>query len=340
MLDEAGFVAEILATTTLSLADSGFGQSEALADELLAHTPITADYDVYEFIATARVRAKGQRRSQQQLHPRVLTRNPGGTSRIFWRMIDEEYTLQRSVTGSSAEESGVVTVRIEIPRSPSERFISLQLVDRVGVIQVRDLTLTQDSKQIWHWDPQSTNRLFNDMGQRHLIELPETAQEPGSVDHYFLLANDNRAELALRVPGSPHETLLALRYRPLGIAEATEVIGRYLGAIDEHASAQVAKVRGLLNADRVTRELILKGRIKFLEDEKLHLKEELVLREKQLGEEKQALQRRIDELLGSTSWRLTAPVRAGKEQLLPKVRGLLSSRPPSTTASDPGEQQR
>jgi len=342
MLDEAGFVAEILATTTLSLGDSEFAQAQPIADELLSSVPITPDHVVYQFIATAQPRAKGQRRSKQQLHQSVAvaTRDLGGTSRVFWRMIDEEYTMERSVAGTSVDRSGLLTVRLEIPRSPSERFLDLQLLDRVGVIEVRDVAITQNSKQIWHWEPEGADELFNDASQRHLIELHETAQEAGSPAHYFLLTPDNRAELNVKIPGGPHETIVELQYRQLRIAESTEVIGSYLAAIDQHASAKVAKVRGLLNADRVTRELILKGRIKFIEDEKLHLQEELALREKQLQGEKQALQRRIDELLGSTSWKLTAPVRAGKEQLIPKVKGLLSPRTPPAAPAKLEDQQR
>jgi hypothetical protein len=52
------------------------------------------------------------------------------------------------------------------------------------------------------------------------------------------------------------------------------------------------------------------------------------------------LQRRIDELLGSTSWKLTAPVRAGKEQLIPKVKGLLSPRTPPAAPAKLEDQQR
>lgn len=340
MLDESGFVAEVIDTITLSVADSEFAESKALADALLAQVPITSDHDVYEFIASAKPRKKGQRRSKQQLHPTVFTRPVGGTTRVFWRLIDEEYAQNRSVQGTPVDQLGYVTVRLEIPRSPSERFLSLQLLDRVGVIELSKLTLTQNDRELLRWGPESTAELFVEEYRRGLVELHNTIEPPGSAAYYFILDPDNLAELNLRLPGSPHETLLELSYRPLAITESTKAIGGYLATVDQHAAAQVAKIRGLLNADRVTRELILKGRIKFIEDEKLHLQEELVLREKQLGEEKEALQRRIDELLGSTSWRLTAPVRMGKEQLLPKVKGLLSGRSSSPFATESVDHQR
>ncbi|WP_298335949.1 methyltransferase domain-containing protein [Ferrimicrobium sp.] len=338
-LDESGFVAEILDTITLSVADSEFAQSQALADTLLTRVPITIDHDVYELIASAKPRKKGQRRSQEQLHPTLITRPVGDITRVFWRLIDEEYAEDRSVQGTPVDQPGLLSVHLEIPRSPSERFLSLQLLDRVGVIELSDLTLTQNDRELWRWDPESIDELFVEEHRRGLVALHQTVEPTESTAYYFILDPDNRAELNLRLPGSPHETLLELSYRPLIITESTEVIGGYLATVDQHATAQVAKVRGLLNADRSTREFILKGRIKFIEDEKLHLREELVLREKQLGEEKEALQRRIDELLGSTSWRLTAPVRMGKEQLLPKVKGLLSGRNPSPTATEPAKHQ-
>ncbi|WP_298210134.1 methyltransferase domain-containing protein [Ferrimicrobium sp.] len=340
MLDESGFVAEILDTITLSIADSEFAQSQSLADTLLTQVPITPDQDVYEFIASAKPRKKGQRRSKQQLHPNVVTRAPSGVTRVFWRMIDEEYSEDRSVQATSVEQPGLLSVRLEIPRSPSERFLSLQLLDKVGVLELSELTLAQNGTELWRWEPESTEALFVEEQRRGLVDLHNTVESEGSATHYFLLEPDNRAELNLRLPGSPHETLLELSYRPLTIAESTEVIGGYLAIVDQHAAAKAAKVRGLLNADRVTRELILKGRIKFIEDEKLHLQEELALRERQLQEEKVALQQRIDELLGSTSWRLTAPVRLGKEQLLPKVKGLLSGRSLPPTTLEPVDHRR
>ncbi|WP_298443096.1 methyltransferase domain-containing protein, partial [Ferrimicrobium sp.] len=278
MLDEGGFVAEILDITTLALGDSEFAQSEALADTLLAHVPITADHDVYEFIVGAKPRKKGQRRIKEQIHPNMAPHGPRGVTKVFWRMIDEEYAEDRSVAGTPDNASGLMKVRLEIPRSPSERFLGLRLLDRVGVLEVSDLTLTQNGTQIWHWEPESPEELFISEGRQQLIELHNTVTLRGSATHYFLLDPDSQAELNLRVPGGPHETHLDLAFRPLTIAQATEVIGEYLATVDQYAGAQVAKVRGLLNADRVTRELILKGRIKFVEDEKLHLREELVLR--------------------------------------------------------------
>jgi len=326
MLEESGLVGEIIDTTTLDLPQSEFGDErhQHINEHLQTMVAFQPDYVTYQFIAIAHPRTKGRgaagNSSKKTAAPQV---GPQTRTKVRWRLVDDPFTEENSAWATSPRWAGPQSLRFELPRSAMDYILRLDPTDQVGVVALHQLRVIQKGDEVWRWEPGDQSPFH----QGSLHQLVELHSSPDAI-YLFATGPDNFGEIDYTVLATPRETTVEVSLSTLALRDATAAISAYLADINQRSEARIANLRGHLEADRSTREFILKGRILFLEDEKQQLRDELIVRERQLKEINHDLQLRIDDLLNSTSWKLTAPVRMSKERLAPRVKSLLGSRAP------------
>jgi SAM-dependent methyltransferase len=317
MLDEHGLCAEIVDTTVTDLAHSEFDDQhrQELADYLFAGSPIGDDFFSYQFIASAVPKLAETESEDPTTNKSPESVGPISHSQIYWRTVDEAYDEQRSATASSARWHGEQLLRLEIPRSPLLRMLRINLSDVPGVVALHSLRYLQGDNEIWRWDP-ATGDPFRSDSYHHLIRLNDESATPAL---YMLSSIPAWAEVTAQIPGSPTETCVEMKLTAVPPAASLELIRSYLSEVDERTRATIADITLRRDADRITRERILKSRIRYLERERRELFDDFGVRIRQHEEKEALLEQRIADLLSSTSWRLTAPVRLATEQMLTRL---------------------
>ncbi len=333
MLDEHGLHAEIVDTTVTDLAHSEFGDRDrqALADYLFAGSPIDDDFFSYQFIVSAVPKLAKTESEDPATTGSTEPVGPRCHPQIYWRTVDEAYDEERSAITSSPRGHGEQLLRLEIPRSPLLRMLRINLSDVPGVVALHSLRYLQGDNEIWRWDP-TTGDPFRSDSYNHLIRLNDESATPAL---YMLSSIPAWAEVTAQIPGSPTETCVEMVLAAVPPAASLELIRSYLSEVDERTRAAIADITLRRDADRITRERILKSRIRYLERERRELFDDFGVRIRQHEEKEALLEQRIADLLSSTSWRLTAPVRLATEQLRTRLRPVGQPGPdPSSVPED------
>ena len=312
MLNDHGLHGVIVDTTLNDLAHSEFGNPhrQELADYLFAGLPVNDDLLTYQFIVSAIPKPADTAFEDPVVDEEPEPRGPRNHTQVYWRSVDEAYDEQRSVIASVPYSSSGSLLRLEIPRSPLRRLLRVDLSKTPGVVQLQSLRYLQADKEVWRWDP-VTGDPFRSESYQHLIRLNDVHVAPAT---YMISAIPAWAELSTSIPGSSSETVIEIVLTTMSPTASLELIRTYLSEIDQRSRATIADITLRRDADRITRERILKSRIRYLERERRELFDDFGVRIRQHEEKEALLERRIAELLSSTSWRLTAPVRLATER--------------------------
>jgi len=214
-------------------------------------------------------------------------------------------------------------------------MLRINLSDVPGVVALHSLRYLQGDNEIWRWDP-ATGDPFRSNSYNHLIRLNDESVTPAL---YMLSSIPAWAEVTAQIPGSPTETCVEMVLTAVSPAASLELIRSYLSEVDERTRATIADITLRRDADRITRERILKSRIRYLERTRRELFDDFGVRIRQHEEKEALLEQRIADLLSSTSWRLTAPVRLATEQLRTRLRPVGQPGPAPSSVPEVSEDQ-
>lgn len=313
MLDEHGFAGDIVDTTVNDLAHSEFDQQhrQEIADYLFAGSLTGDDFFTYQFIASAAPKQTVTESKDPETNDSLEPVGPRYRAQVYWRTVDEVYDEQRSSSATCPRWYGEQLLRLEVPRSPLLRILRVNLSDLPGVVALHSLRYLNGGEEIWRWDPKAGDPFRIDT-YHNLIRLNDDYETPAL---YLQSAIPAWVEVTEYIPGSPNETYVEMVLTAVSPPSSLELIHNYVHVLDERTRARISDITLHLHADRITRERILKSRIRFLERERRELFDDFGVRIRQHEEKEALLERRIADLLSSTSWRLTAPVRRATEQL-------------------------